>query len=594
LLRSPVLGPCALVAVAVALLATTKIRDGDLGFHVKTGERVVTEGRIPRADTFSHTAYGHPWPLHQALPGVVFYAIDRAAGPSGLGALQVLLVTGTYLLVLHAAIRAARRPAWSWWLALLVVVFAVAARPRFLLRPFLFSGLCLALLAVAILRHQQGGGRRWALAAGLVFAAWVNLHAGWVSGVVLLGTQQVGSVAEALRRGSPWRRAIAGRLVVAAAGGLAVGGGLAGLIGNAGLPAIRLPTGFFLDPFFQARIDEFLPLDLRDPATAAPFALAAVALVLGRRKGSLAAILPLLAFALLALSTRRLVFDFSIVAPIAMASLLAASAGERRLGERSRVLGRVPGRGEALATVGVASILFARLSIGGEPSFGFGFQRSMPTAAVRFLAERAPAGEVFNEDAFGGLLLWRSWPPRRVFIDNRLEVYGAPFFRDVYMPIMNAEPGWEDALDRWGVSHLLLRNDPKRVPLLAAAWQSPRWRLVFLDDVAAVFFHATRMPDELRDRTYRLLDPTSDGAYAMTADPRALVEELARAIEAAPESSGNARNLMGLALHRLYGCEAAMPYFRAALDFDPDWRSPRENLEACERYLSGPPPPARD
>ena len=46
--------------LAVGLLGTTLIRSLDVGFHIKTGERVLDEGAIPRTDAFSFTREGAP------------------------------------------------------------------------------------------------------------------------------------------------------------------------------------------------------------------------------------------------------------------------------------------------------------------------------------------------------------------------------------------------------------------------------------------------------------------------------------------------------------------------------------------------------
>ena len=49
-----------LVIFSFDLAHTTGI---DFWWHLKTGELIVASGSIPRADPFSHTALGRPWPM---------------------------------------------------------------------------------------------------------------------------------------------------------------------------------------------------------------------------------------------------------------------------------------------------------------------------------------------------------------------------------------------------------------------------------------------------------------------------------------------------------------------------------------------------
>src|SRR5262249_56317503 len=61
----------------------------------------------------------------------------------------------------------------------------------------------------------------------------------------------------------------------------------------------------------------------------------------------------------------------------------------------------------------------------------FGFGRSellFSRGAADWLEQHAPEARVFNDDGLGGWLLWRSFPPRRGFLDGRLQAYPAHAF----------------------------------------------------------------------------------------------------------------------------------------------------------------------
>src|SRR4030095_6420684 len=64
-------------------------------------------------------------------------------------------------------------------------------------------------------------------------------------------------------------------------------------------------------------------------------------------------------------------------------------------------------------------------------AFGLGQSRLLfPSGAVEFLPADAADARVFNDDTLGGYLLWRAFPPRRVFFDGRLQVYPESVHRE--------------------------------------------------------------------------------------------------------------------------------------------------------------------
>lgn len=53
---------------------------------------------------------------------------------------------------------------------------------------------------------------------------------------------------------------------------------------------------------------------------------------------------------------------------------------------------------------------------------------------------------MFNYFTWGGYLLYRQWPERRVFIDGQADFYGEAFTRK-YGQVICAQEGWEAVLD---------------------------------------------------------------------------------------------------------------------------------------------------
>jgi hypothetical protein len=143
---------------------------------------------------------------------------------------------------------------------------------------------------------------------------------------------------------------------------------------------------------------------------------------------------------------------------------------------------------------------------------GFGIEPGrFPEKAVDDLAkrqrERQPVGNLYNDVAFGGYLLWRLYPPRQVFIDARNEVNPGLFHE--LAAARASEKGWTALLARYGIDGALVRYDDRPRPVLtppaipggaprvehhttnALFFPRERFALVYWDDVAMIFLRRT-------------------------------------------------------------------------------------------------------
>jgi len=133
----------------------------------------------------------------------------------------------------------------------------------------------------------------------------------------------------------------------------------------------------------------------------------------------------------------------------------------------------------------------------------------LPVAAVNFLQQEEPAGvvsglrpdrgsetrhhtgqdqataePVFSTDAWGGYLIYKMYPARKVVIDDRHDLYGSDRIRQ-YLVLTQGEPGWQSVLKDWQIRTALLPSDSTLANLLR---ELPRdWRVAYEDKVAVVF-----------------------------------------------------------------------------------------------------------
>jgi hypothetical protein len=108
----------------------------------------------------------------------------------------------------------------------------------------------------------------------------------------------------------------------------------------------------------------------------------------------------------------------------------------------------------------------------------------LPVEAADALQRTGRPLRVFNYYDFGGYLLWRLYPDGgRVFIDGRVEVYGAQVFSQ-YLRVSYLAPGWQEVLAQAHPDAIVL---PSAHPLTGILGQDPAWRVLSRDEVATVF-----------------------------------------------------------------------------------------------------------
>ena len=209
--------------------------------------------------------------------------------------------------------------------------------------------------------------------------------------------------------------------------------------------------------------------------------------------------------------------------------------------------------------------------------------RKYPLGATRFLKENRLGGNLYNHYDFGNLLLFELFPQNLVFIDGRVDLYGAEIV-NLYLGVFHARPGWERELAERQVEICVLKTvgEPNQ-GLLRALHEAREWALVFWDDISAVYVKRTAgregflaghyvysvRPDEVDDE----LMGTPRGLAAAKRDYAHKVEEDPACVPA----------LKGLAdAAALEGDrEGAIRIMRTALEFAPESADLHYNLGAA-------------
>jgi hypothetical protein len=452
----------ALAALLLLGLFCTEIVDPDFWWHLKTGEYIVTQHRLPTPDPFAYTTASAP-PVsadeaatrrfnltHEWLAQAVWYLIYSAGGFGAVVLWKALLFTILCSCTGWVAWRRTDSRLWGIAAALAAASLAIDFDHD---RPGILS----YVFTVAYLAIFEGRRRLWLLP--LLAVIWANCHGGFFLGWIVCGAYGVESL---LRRAPDARR-------VLLMGGLAVA--LSGLNPN-GYGALATVLRYRRSPL-QATLIEWSRADLWGSPYAFDLLLygAALVLLLSWKRVRPADWILFAVFGAAALAAFRNEMLIGLLAPVLIAAYFP---WKRRL--------PVPAHFAAVA------LLLGGLAWGCARGWFFQLRAAewrYPASAAAFLSAHPMAAPLFNTYEYGGYLIWKG---QRVFIDGR--ALSESVFQD-YRTILGAppsEPARAVLLAKYGIGVIVVNafeyNAGTLYPLVLAL---PDWKLVYEDAQALVF-----------------------------------------------------------------------------------------------------------
>jgi len=492
-------------SLVAGTLSKLPLADPDIGWHIRTGEQILATRAIPRTDLYTSTMHGQPWFAWEWLYDLLLGILYRVCGLNGVVWLCAVLVATTFTILLAQLFKHGT----GLLLAITLMLLAEAAATIHLFaRPHIVSWLFVLLWYIALERWQDGNASRW---LPWFFPAstllWVNLHGGWLFGFALLAIYALASFAESLRAPDAIvaiRAAQRARVMAWAWGASAA----ATLVNPFGWNLHAHIYRYLTDRYLMNRIAEFRSPDfhgweLRCFGTI--LLLTLFALAERRRSVRLSQLLVLLLAVYSGLLSSRNVPVSSMLLVLITGPLLwesfnslttrpgawnwMRSHGSRIVGFSDRMGAQeLRLRGHiwpVVSALGGLAICLQGGWIGSRQVIHAGFDpKAVPVAAVDFLERERNAEPVFSSDTWGGYLIYRLYPQRRVVVDDRHDLYGSDRFREILI-LMQGEPGWRDVLEKWQIHTALL---PAGSTLASLLRQLPRdWSVQYEDSVAVVF-----------------------------------------------------------------------------------------------------------
>lgn len=501
----------------------TMLGDGDTGWHIRAGEWILANGRVPETDMFSYTRAGEPWYAWEWLADIILGALHLKFGLAGPVYLGIVLLSVTSVLLF----RLCRRHTNNDLIAIAVTAVAVGASSiHWLARPHLFTMVLLVVSLNWIDRSFANPRILWFFPPLVVL--WTNLHGAFFLSIILLATVGAGlAVRELLSEksagfGGAWAKS---RMYFASAAGC----GLASLVNPYGWKLHQHIYEYLTERYHFDHILEFQTMSFHSP-TAMFFealmvaGLLAAAWSANRRR--FADALLLLSWIHLSLVAARNIPLYAIISAPLITRFLSEAFEAL---EAARVAPWLRNAASTLASYGLdfsktdriwrihvtsaAGLLVLLAALAGAPADSRKLRsefdpKQYPAAALSKLDGR----RVFTNDEWGDYLIYKLYPKTKVFVDGRSDFYGGKFSLR-YLDALNGHWEWESILSEYKVDTVLL---PANAGLAATLKASSKWRAVYDDQVSIVFYAAA-------DRTQRGAEKTisSELVSQLVSDRRA-------------------------------------------------------------------------
>ena len=395
--------------VALVIDAWDPLVDNSFLWHVRAGSVQVDRGAVLTTDPFSFTMGGEPWLTQSWLVELLY---GWAEGLSGLGFVPYMILIVGGLTFVGIGIVAYRHstsvPATAF-----VLILSVLGLISFLVpRPVLFSYLLMTLVVLAWDRPKY----RWALP--FLVWIWAGVHASFVIGLAYVGLSLIMK--------KEWR-----------ALPTAIVAGLATLATAHGIGVVTFLLDFEESSDALQYLTEWRRPELLEPVLL-PFLGGLVFLVVGAFRDRIEPrhLWLIAPFALLGLSSVRAIPP----AWLGLVPLVALSLSRLEIGSRAGLRPRL-------------AVIFALVVVGFPfllTSDGRLSDARFPLAAVASLDD----SPTFHDDVTGGYLIWAEGPERKVYIDDRAELYGDQMGE--FVVLRRGEIDWRPVFESHGIDQALL------------------------------------------------------------------------------------------------------------------------------------------
>jgi tetratricopeptide (TPR) repeat protein len=477
------------IVIAGAFLFAFPIYDTDFFWHLEAGRIIHDTRSIPRTDPFSFIAEGRKWVTHEWLFELVTYLLYLLGSFKAICIARILIVLGAIVPPLLIYRKSPVSPVWIFLTGLLgLTILLSRADWRPLLMTILFFSIYLMILENYV---EKGSNRLWILPVLMVI--WANWHSGMLFGLLIVlfhAAIEFFSPASIKRKEArtPTWQTLALTLIVCA---------LASLVNVNFLDAHFYPLRlgeFYSKVMLNANtIDELQTLTPdRIPAFWLSIIILAISLLLSKGKFNRRHLAILVLLAIASIYRQRLVELYTPALMVFGPGMIQPALDglrERLSTPRSRIL-------TAVASLAVFALLIniSWNAMSGPPRPGVNTD-AFPAGSSDWVEKFNPPGTMYNDLEFGGYLLYRFYPDRKIFWYGDLLL-----FEDIHRRLAQGAGLRDIANIDWAIMDRMLSGTSPYTP--------DQWALVAFDSVSSVYILRNGAASGLiDDHEYFLLAP---------------------------------------------------------------------------------------
>lgn len=478
-------------------LATKLLNDAGIGWHIRTGEIILSTHQIPRVDPYSSIMAGKPWVAWEWLYDVAVGALDSKLGLNGVVWLNVLFIAAAF----SWTFRLATNRGTNLLAALVLVLLAISASMiHVLARPHVVTWFFVVMWFSILdcseresLAGKLAAKKNWLWFLPISMVVWVNVHGGFLLGLVLCVAFWIGAF-------WTWRttketgfdysvRKIALGRHLRDLSWVTVLSAAATFVNPYGWRLHEHIFSYLTNTFFMDHIEEFQSPNFHFVAQKCFLVLLiltwATVAISGRRLNVSEGLLTMFAMYSGLYASRNLPIA-SILLVLTVGPLLPGFSALSHFTERMSTVD-ADLRGHIWSVVAVAFVLVVDVNGGrmaGKLLADAHFDPSrMPVTAVDYVEKSGLREPVFTPDYWGGYLIYRLYPNTKAVIDDRHDLYGEQVMTS-YLKIVRPQPGWDDFLREYDVSCIMM---PRNAEITAVLKETSGWKSIYSDNVAVIF-----------------------------------------------------------------------------------------------------------
>ncbi len=490
-----------LIFLLLAVLVIREISSYDIWFHLKAGQWILENFKVPEYDIFSYTVPSNLWLDSQWLFQVILYAAYSIGNIAGIHLLKIIF----YILAFICVFKVVNKKYYIFSSVFLFITLLIIQN-RFYARPEMISLFFVALYFL-ILHNYKHKKSNSIYILPLLQLIWTNTHGLFIIGPVMILSYMAGEFFSwKVMSKSKWHEDVPikgknyNKLLI-----IFVLMMLACFINPYGIRGVAFP--FLLFTELNSKIaSELQPSLSISNSNLILFCyktlimLTIATFFLNVKKINITNIILFCGFLFISLKAWRNISYFAVIAtPIAISNMNNVSSRIIEIINSIRNIFKNTFR----IMVSLILILLIMICIVNvlnnnfyknvknrysAKRFGIGVSKFIyPEKAVDFIERNNIRGNILNCHKNGGYLIWRLYPHRKVFIDGRGKVYGEEFIKHHAESIRKYEL-FPKYLDDYNINYILFNHDSWESSIMSVPlYKNKEWELIYFDNIALIF-----------------------------------------------------------------------------------------------------------